>query len=186
MLLPGHLESGWLHDVQFLAEITIEECSLDIHVVDRPAFVPGECDHEAHRLEASHGSKDLIIINVEPLHIALCNELGLVLDDLAALVFFHQVNPFEANQVVSSGKIHQLPCPIVINGLHLVKRFLSPAFALLGLGKCGGFVNTSEVHLLCFGNGSGAGIAYVVKGEEAVRRITVITGIQGGHCSARQ
>ena len=60
------------------------------------------------------------------MHEATGDEPSLVLDNGAALIPLHLVDPLQADQPAAHQWIYQLPCAIVLDGLHLFQHHPSP------------------------------------------------------------
>jgi hypothetical protein len=88
--------------VDLLVEVTVEEHSLDIHVMDRPTFAPVECEQEAYCLKASHGSENLVVVDSIALYVAFRHKARLMLDNGVALTMFDLEDPLKADWSLSS------------------------------------------------------------------------------------
>jgi hypothetical protein len=95
-------EPRWLPNVQLFFQVAVEEGQLHIHVVYALSHMHSHHQDCAHRLHPRHRGEDFLKIHPLTLHIALGNELDLVLDDAPALILLCIKHPLEADRVMTS------------------------------------------------------------------------------------
>jgi hypothetical protein len=93
-------EVGGLLDVDFLLDCAIEECTLNVHVKDFPAFVHRQRHHHANRLQAHHRCKDLIEFDAGTLDVAFGHQTHIVSYDIADFIAVYLVHPFQADRTM--------------------------------------------------------------------------------------
>jgi hypothetical protein len=75
--------------------------------MDAPAVVRCDGEEQTHGLQSCDRREDLIEVDAWLLHIALGDEAGLVLDDVAFLVMLDFIHSFEAYGAVTTRKLGQ-------------------------------------------------------------------------------
>jgi hypothetical protein len=124
-------EAEWLLDEDRLLHLVIEESRLHVHVVDWPREVLGDAQQESHGLQPRHRRKNLLKVDPLLLIISLRHQTGIVFHHRAIFITLELVDPLEADRSMAFGEIHECPCLIVIDGLHLLDHGHPLALALL-------------------------------------------------------
>lgn len=83
VLLARNNKAIRLHHVDLLLQLPIEECQVDVHLMDWPAVVHCKHGKDVNLLKIGNGSKDLVVVLAENLQKALHNQPGLVLNTFA-------------------------------------------------------------------------------------------------------
>lgn len=96
-------------NVHLLAQLTIEERRLHVHVMDLPLELSGNGKEEHDRVQARDRSKDFIEINPRPLNVPLGDESGIVLEDAAVRVALELEDPLQSDGLVTCRQICQRP-----------------------------------------------------------------------------
>ena len=91
-------EARSLLDEDRLRELAVEECRLDVEVVDTLILRCCYGQQQANGLHSRHRSKDFLEVDALTLHEAAGDEPSLVLDNGAALVPLHLVDPLQADR----------------------------------------------------------------------------------------
>src|SRR6266540_1633511 len=106
-----------------------------------------ECEQESHRLEPCNWSEHFLEVDARLLHVPLCHESRLVLDDGATRVPLHLEDPLQADWTLATRRIDETPCTVLLDGVHLLAHRATPLGCSLSLGKHALFLGSPEVEL---------------------------------------
>jgi hypothetical protein len=124
-----------------------EECQLDVHVVDAPPLLGSEREKDADGLDASHGRGRVVVVDPLLPDEAACDEPRLVLDHLLGLVLLELEHPLQSDWAVASRQVDELPCTVILDGVHLLPHRGAPGRVTLGFSEGAGFPDVRQVNL---------------------------------------
>jgi hypothetical protein len=116
-------------------------------VVDAPTLLGSKREKDADGLDASHRREHVIIVDLFlPDEIAR-DEPRLVLDHLPCLVLLELEDPLQGDRAVAGWQVDELPCMVVLDGVHLLLHRDVLGRITLGFSEGAGFPSVCQVEL---------------------------------------
>src|SRR3954452_8814134 len=107
--------SRWLAHVNLLLEVTMQECCIDVDLLQLQVQNGGDCADCSQRFGARYGCKCLLVIDSSSLRKTLRAETRFI-----ARVGFHAHYPFAADRLAPWRKISQFPGAVLFVRRHLL------------------------------------------------------------------
>jgi hypothetical protein len=85
-----------------------------------PPLLGSEREKDADGLNASHRHKRIVLVDPFLLDKTVRDELRLVLDHIPCLVLLELEHPLQGDRAVTGWQVNELPCMIVLDGVHLL------------------------------------------------------------------
>lgn len=114
MFLTRNLEARRLSHINFFLQLTIEKCTLNVHLVKFPSKLSCNGKKKTNCAHLGSRSKSLLVVNTIPLCKTPSNQSDLVLIQSTIYMILDFINPFTTDRFLPRRRIRKNPSVILL------------------------------------------------------------------------